>query len=305
MAGTLYLCATPIGNLEDMTFRVIRILKEVDLIAAEDTRNSIKLLNHFEIRTPMTSYHEYNKIEKGRKLVEKLQEGKDVALITDAGTPGISDPGEELVRMCKEAGIAVTSLPGACACITALTLSGMSTRRFAFEAFLPQDKKERRRILDEVCTETRTMIFYEAPHRLVRTLRELKNTLGSHRRITVCRELTKKYETVYSDSLGGAVRYYEEVPPKGECVLVLEGKSQEEVEEEQKKGWMPLSVEEHLQIYLNQGMDKKEAMKRTAKDRGVSKRDIYQEMIGKKVRYDPKEFGTLYRIPQNVCAIMH
>ena len=282
MAGTLYLCATPIGNLEDMTFRVIRILKKVDLIAAEDTRNSIKLLNHFEIRTPMTSYHEYNKIEKGRKLVEKLQEGKDVALITDAGTPGISDPGEELVRMCKEAGIAVTSLPGACACITALTLSGMSTRRFAFEAFLPQDKKERRRILDEVCTETRTMIFYEAPHRLVKTLRELENTLGSHRRITVCRELTKKYETVYSDSLGGAVRYYEEVPPKGECVLVLEGKSQEEVEEEQKKGWMPLSVEEHLQIYLNQGMDKKEAMKRTAKDRGVSKRDIYQEMIGKK-----------------------
>ena len=282
MAGTLYLCATPIGNLEDMTFRVIRILKEVDLIAAEDTRNSIKLLNHFEIRTPMTSYHEYNKIEKGRKLVEKLQEGKDVALITDAGTPGISDPGEELVRMCKEAGIAVTSLPGACACITALTMSGMSTRRFAFEAFLPQDKKERRRILDEVCTETRTMIFYEAPHRLVKTLRELENTLGSHRRITVCRELTKKYETVYSDSLGGAVRYYEEVPPKGECVLVLEGKSQEEVEEEQKKGWMPLSVEEHLQIYLNQGMDKKEAMKRTAKDRGVSKRDIYQEMIGKK-----------------------
>ena len=282
MAGTLYLCATPIGNLEDMTFRVIRILKEVDLIAAEDTRNSIKLLNHFEIRTPMTSYHEYNKIEKGRKLVEKLQEGKDVALITDAGTPGISDPGEELVRMCKEAGIAVTSLPGAGACITALTLSGMSTRRFAFEAFLPQDKKERRRILDEVCTETRTMIFYEAPHRLVKTLRELENTLGSHRRITVCRELTKKYETVYSDSLGGAVRYYEEVPPKGECVLVLEGKSQEEVEEEQKKGWMPLSVEEHLQIYLNQGMDKKEAMKRTAKDRGVSKRDIYQEMIGKK-----------------------
>lgn len=276
------MCATPIGNLEDMTFRVIRILKEVDLIAAEDTRNSIKLLNHFEIRTPMTSYHEYNKIEKGRKLVEKLQEGKDVALITDAGTPGISDPGEELVRMCKEAGIAVTSLPGACACITALTLSGMSTRRFAFEAFLPQDKKERRRILDEVCTETRTMIFYEAPHRLVKTLRELENTLGSHRRITVCRELTKKYETVYSDSLGGAVRYYEEVPPKGECVLVLEGKSQEEVEEEQKKGWMPLSVEEHLQIYLNQGMDKKEAMKRTAKDRGVSKRDIYQEMIGKK-----------------------
>ena len=282
MAGTLYLCATPIGNLEDMTFRVIRTLKEVDLIAAEDTRNSIKLLNHFEIRTPMTSYHEYNKIEKGRKLVEKLQEDMNIALITDAGTPGISDPGEELVRMCREEGITVTSLPGACACITALTISGMPTRRFAFEAFLPQDKKERRLILEEMRTETRTLILYEAPHRLVKTLKELEETLGSGRRITVCRELTKKHETAYSDTLAGAIRYYEEVPPKGECVLILEGKSQKEMAEEQKAEWMTLSVEDHLQIYLDQGMDKKEAMKRTAKDRGVSKRDIYQEIIGKK-----------------------
>ena len=192
MAGTLYLCATPIGNLEDMTFRVIRTLKEVDLIAAEDTRNSIKLLNHFEIKTPMTSYHEYNKIEKGHKLVEKLQEGRNIALITDAGTPGISDPGEELVKMCYEAGIEVTSLPGAAACITALTLSGLSTRRFAFEAFLPTDKKEHQEVLKELQEETRTMILYEAPHRLLKTLKELEEVFGPERKLTVCRELTKR-----------------------------------------------------------------------------------------------------------------
>ena len=187
MAGILFLCATPIGNLEDMTYRAIRTLKEADLIAAEDTRNSIKLLNHFEIKTPMTSYHEYNKIEKGRKLVESLQDGKNIALITDAGTPGISDPGEELVKMCYDAGITVTSIPGACACITALTLSGLSTRRFAFEAFLPSDKKERREVLKELVNETRTMIIYEAPHRLLKTLDELLKTLGD-RRVTVCRD---------------------------------------------------------------------------------------------------------------------
>lgn len=281
MSGILYLCATPIGNLEDMTFRVIRTLKEVDLIAAEDTRNSIKLLNHFEIRTAMTSYHEYNKIEKGRKLVEKLQEGMNIALITDAGTPGISDPGEELVKMCREEGITVTSLPGACACITALTISGMPTRRFAFEAFLPQDKKERQQILSEMKEETRTIILYEAPHRLVKTIKELSEVLGGDRKITICRELTKKHETAYTDTLDGVCRFYEENPPKGECVLVLEGKSREEMEEEKKARWLTLSVEEHLQIYLDQGLEKKEAMKRTAKDRGVSKRDIYQEIVGK------------------------
>lgn len=275
MAGTLYLCATPIGNLEDMTFRVIRTLKEVDLIAAEDTRNSIKLLNHFEIQTPMTSYHEYNKYEKGRKLVEKLQEGMNIALITDAGTPGISDPGEELVKMCYEAGISVTSLPGAAACITALTISGLSTRRFAFEAFLPSDKKEREQILRELETETRTMILYEAPHRLIKTLKLLLEHLGN-RKITVCRELTKRHETAFAATLEDAVAHYEANTPKGECVLVLEGKSREQMQEEERKQWEDMTIEDHMEVYLKQGMDKKSAMKAVAKDRGVSKREIYQ-----------------------------
>ena len=278
MSGKLYLCATPIGNLEDMTFRVIRTLKEVDLIAAEDTRNSIKLLNHFEIKTPMTSYHEYNKIEKGKKLVEKLQEGTNIALITDAGTPGISDPGEELVKMCYEAGIEVTSLPGPAACITALTLSGLATRRFAFEAFLPSDKKERQAVLKELVDETRTIIMYEAPHRLVKTLQELLENLGN-RRITICRELTKKHETAFATTLEDAVNYYEENEPKGECVLVLEGRSREELRQEEVAKWEEMSIEEHMEYYLNQGIQKKDAMKMVAKDRGVTKRDIYQQLL--------------------------
>lgn len=281
MTGTLYLCATPIGNLEDMTFRVIRTLKEVDLIAAEDTRNSIKLLNHFEIQTPMTSYHEYNKYEKGRKLVEKLLEGQDIALITDAGTPGISDPGEELVKMCYESGIPVTSLPGAAACITALTISGLSTRRFAFEAFLPSDKKEREQILKEMETETRTMIVYEAPHRLVKTLKLFLERLGN-RKITVCRELTKRHETALAVTLEEAVAHYEANPPKGECVLVIEGKSREEAREEERKQWEEMTIEDHMEVYTKLGMDKKSAMKAVAKDRGVSKRDIYQYLESRK-----------------------
>ena len=281
MTGTLYLCATPIGNLEDMTFRVIRTLKEVDLIAAEDTRNSIKLLNHFEIQTPMTSYHEYNKYEKGRKLVEKLLEGQNIALITDAGTPGISDPGEELVKMCYESGIPVTSLPGAAACITALTISGLSTRRFAFEAFLPSDKKEREQILKEMETETRTMIVYEAPHRLVKTLKLFLERLGN-RMITVCRELTKRHETALAVTLEEAVAHYEANPPKGECVLVIEGKSREEAREEERKQWEEMTIEDHMEVYTKQGMDKKSAMKAVAKDRGVSKRDIYQYLESRK-----------------------
>ena len=279
MSGTLYLCATPIGNLEDMTFRVIRTLKEVDLIAAEDTRNSIKLLNHFEIQTPMTSYHEYNKYEKGRKLVEKLQDGMNIALITDAGTPGISDPGEELVKMCYEAGISVTSLPGAAACITALTLSGLSTRRFAFEAFLPTDKKEKELVLQEIERETRTIIMYEAPHRLLKTLKMLSERLGKERRITVCRELTKRHETAFATILEEACAYYNEQPPKGECVLVIEGRSREQIAQEEKAQWEEMSIEEHMEHYLSQGIDKKEAMKKVAKDRGVSKRDIYNALI--------------------------
>ena len=278
MAGKLYLCATPIGNLEDMTFRVIRTLKEVDLIAAEDTRNSIKLLNHFEIKTPMTSYHEYNKIEKGKKLIEKLQEGTNIALITDAGTPGISDPGEELVKMCYEAGIEVTSLPGPAACITALTLSGLPTRRFAFEAFLPSDKKERQAVLKELVDETRTIILYEAPHRLIKTLQELLENLGN-RRITICRELTKKHETAFVTNLEEAISYYEANEPKGECVLVLEGRSREELRQEEVAKWDDMSIEEHMNYYLNQGIQKKDAMKMVAKDRGVSKREIYQNLL--------------------------
>lgn len=278
MPGTLFLCATPIGNLEDMTFRAVRVLKEVDLIAAEDTRNSIKLLNHFEIKTPMTSYHEYNKIEKGHKLVDKLLEGVNIALITDAGTPGISDPGEELVKMCHEAGVTVTAIPGAAACLVALTTSGLSSRRFAFEAFLPTDKKERAAVLEEMKNETRTIVMYEAPHRLVRTLELLLETLGD-RNITICRELTKKHETLFKSTFTEALEHYKEEAPRGECVIVIEGRSRKEMEAEAIAKWEDLTIEDHMEHYLSQGMDKKTAMKQVAKDRGVGKRDIYQALL--------------------------
>ena len=278
MSGTLYLCATPIGNLQDMTERVLLTLKEVDLIAAEDTRNSIRLLNHFEIRTPMTSYHEYNKVEKAHYLVDQLLTGKNIALITDAGTPAISDPGEVLVAECQKAGVPVTSLPGCCACITALTLSGLPTRRFCFEGFLPTDKKEKAFVLEELARETRTMILYEAPHHLKRTLSELLETLGE-RRITLCRELTKKFETIMPTTLEGAADYYEENEPKGEYVLVIDGKSRKEIEEEQQKSWESTSIEEHMAFYEKQGIDRKSAMKKVAADRGVGKREIYQALL--------------------------
>ncbi|MDY5021206.1 MAG: 16S rRNA (cytidine(1402)-2'-O)-methyltransferase [Blautia sp.] len=281
MSGKLFLCATPIGNLEDITFRVLRTLKEVDLIAAEDTRNSIKLLNHFDIKTPMTSYHEYNKIEKAYTLIEKMRQGMNIALITDAGTPGISDPGEELAAMCYEAGIEVTSLPGPAACITALTLSGLSTRRFAFEAFLPADKKERRRILEELTDETRTIILYEAPHRLVKTLEELREALGN-RQMTLCRELTKKHETAFRTTIDDLLLYYQQEKPLGECVLVIEGKSHKELEKEQQASWEEISIEEHMSLYEEKGNSRKEAMKLVAKDRGISKREVYQYLLGNK-----------------------
>ena len=280
MTGTLYLCATPIGNLDDMTFRVLDTLRSVDVIAAEDTRNSIKLLNRFEIKTPMTSYHEYNKVEKAEKLIAMLQEGKNIALITDAGTPAISDPGEVLVQMCHQSGVPVTSLPGACACITALTLSGLPTRRFCFEAFLPSDKNERKAILEDLIEESRTIILYEAPHHLRGTLAELYETLGN-RKITLCRELTKKFETVMPTTLSDAISFYGENEPKGEYVLVLEGKSFEERKEEKQKEWQQLSIEEHMSFYESQGVDRKEAMKKVAKDRGLSKRDVYQYLLEK------------------------
>ena len=278
MAGKLYLCATPIGNLEDITYRVVRTLNEVDLIGAEDTRNSIKLLNHFDIKTPMTSYHEYNKYDKAKQLVEMMKEGKNIAIITDAGTPGISDPGEEVVRQCFEAGIQVTSLPGPAACITALTMSGQKTRRFCFEAFLPKDKKEKVAVLEELKNETRTIIIYEAPHRLARTLKELRETLGN-RQLTLCRELTKKYEEADKTTIDRAIEKYNEKEPRGEYVLVIEGKSQEEIQEENKQKWESMTIEEHMEYYISQGNDKKSAMKLVAKDRGVSKRDIYNQLI--------------------------
>lgn len=278
MSGKLYLCATPIGNLEDITYRVLRILKEVDIIAAEDTRHSIKLLNHFEINTPMTSYHEFNKIEKADTIINMMKEGKNVALITDAGTPGISDPGEVLVEKCFEAGIEVSSVPGPAACITALTMSGLPTRRFVFEAFLPRDKKERQLVLEELREETRTIIIYEAPHHLLATLKELFKELGN-RRITLCRELTKKYEEANQSYLADLIEKYETEEVKGECVLVIEGKTFKEKQEEKEKQWQQMSISEHMDIYLSQGIDRKEAMKKVAKDRGVSKRDIYNELI--------------------------
>ena len=278
MAGKLYLCATPIGNLEDITFRVIRTLKEADVIAAEDTRNSIKLLNHFEIKTPLTSYHEFNKYDKAKVLVNRMLEGKNVALITDAGTPGISDPGEELVKQCYEAGIEVTSLPGAAACITALTLSGLSTRRFAFEAFLPSDKKEKAAILEELKTETRTIIIYEAPHRLKKTIAELFSALGN-RRMTVVKELTKLHENVFLTSFLEALAYYEENEPRGEFVLVIEGKKIKELKKEKEASFNEMDINEHMKLYMDKGMDKKEAMKAVAVDRGIPKREVYKMLL--------------------------
>ena len=277
--GKLYLCATPIGNLEDMPVRAIRVMKEADIIAAEDTRNSVKLINHFEIDTPMTSYHEFNKYDKAKVLVEKMLAGQTVALVTDAGTPGISDPGEELVRQCVEAGIEVISVPGPAACINALIISGLPTRRFVFEAFLPTDKKEKAAVLEELKRETRTMILYEAPHRLVKTLNELCQILGEDRPVAVCKELTKKHEQVYRGTIESAIQYYTENEPKGEYVLVIKGLDREVVENEAKQEWLKLTVEEHLEYYIKQGNDKKEAMKLVAKDRGVSKRDIYNLTI--------------------------
>ena len=278
MAGKLYLCATPIGNLEDITFRVIRTLKEADVIAAEDTRNSIKLLNHFEIKTPLTSYHEFSKYDKAKVLVSRILSGEKVALITDAGTPGISDPGEELVKQCYEAGIEVTSLPGAAACITALTLSGLSTRRFAFEAFLPSDKKEKAAILEELKTETRTIIIYEAPHRLKKTIAELFSALGN-RRMTVVKELTKLHENVFLTNFLEALAYYEENEPRGEYVLVIEGKKIEELKKEKEASFQEMDINEHMKLYMDKGMDKKEAMKAVAVDRGIPKREVYKMLL--------------------------
>lgn len=279
MAGTLYLVATPIGNLEDMTYRAVRILAEADVIAAEDTRNSIKLLNHFEIKTPMTSYHEFNKYDKAELLVADLLEGKTVALITDAGTPGISDPGEVLVQKCFDAGITVVPVPGACAAVNALIASGQRTGRFVFEAFLPQDKKERRSILAELKSEMRTMIIYEAPHRLVKTLNELAEVFGTDRSLTICKELTKKHESFTKTTFGEALTFFENEGPRGEYVLVIEGKPIAALREEEQKKWEDISLEEHIKMRMDEGMSKKEAVKAVAEERGIPKRDVYSAAI--------------------------
>jgi len=280
MSGMLTLCATPIGNLEDITFRAIETLKSVDMIAAEDTRISIKLLNHYKIKTPMTSYHEHNKVEKGKQLIERMKRGESIALISDAGTPGISDPGEELVRMCYEEGIKVTSLPGPSACITALSMSGQSTRRFVFEGFLPVKKKERQKRLEAMKEETRTLVVYEAPHRLIKTLKELNAVLGN-REVSVCREITKRYETVVRAKAQEAISHFEERPPKGECVIVIAGREPEEIQQEEQERWKSISLENHMELYLLEGMDKKEAMKKVARERGLSKREVYQQLLEK------------------------
>jgi len=279
MYGTLYLCATPIGNLGDITLRVIELLRSCDLIAAEDTRNTLKLLNHFEIDTPMTSYHEHNKFSKGPVLIEKLKAGQNIALVTDAGMPGISDPGEDMARMCREEGIPVTVAPGASAVVTALVLSGMPARRFVFEGFLPTDKKEKAEVLSHLEKETRTTVFYEAPHRLTDTLKELLKAAGN-REAACVREITKKYEEVKKDSLENLLKYYSENAPKGEFVVIVGGADANELRQEEIASWESISLEEHMKKYTDTGMSEKDAMKQVAKDRGVSKRDIYAQLKG-------------------------
>ena len=275
--GGLYLCATPIGNLGDMTIRTLETLKKADIIAAEDTRNTLRLLNHFEIKATLTSYHEHNKYEKAEYLIKEMLEGKSVALVTDAGTPAISDPGEVLVKRCIEENIPVTSLPGACALITALTVSGLSTKSFVFEGFLPSDKRERLKTLKRLENETRTVILYEAPHRIKKTVVLLNEKLGN-RRISLCRELTKIHEEVLRTDLSSACEYFEDNTPKGEYVIVIEGRDEDELVDEDRKSYEGLSVSEHVKRYTDEGMDLKEAMKKAAKDRGVTKRDIYNEL---------------------------
>lgn len=282
MQGKLYIVATPIGNLGDMSARAIEVLKEVDIIAAEDTRNTIKLLNHFEVKTPMTSYHEFNKIDKAYELVEKIKEGKNIALVSDAGMPAISDPGEDLVRIAYEKDIEITVIPGASAVVSALAISGLPTRRFCFEAFLPLDKKERKFILEELKNETRTIILYEAPHKLLKTLKDLEEVLGEDRKISLVREISKRHEEVIRTTLGLAGSLYngsEENRVRGEFVLVIEGKSIRQVQDEAIKSWEELSIKEHIKIYEDKGVDRKEAMKLVAKDRGISKRDVYAQLI--------------------------
>ena len=278
--GTLYLVATPIGNLEDITLRALRILREADIIAAEDTRQTLKLLNHFGIRNTLVSYYEHNKAEKGNYLISRLLEGKNVALVSDAGTPGISDPGEDLVRLAVSKGIPVTMVPGPAAVIAGVVLSGLPSGRFVFEGFLPMNKRVRRERLGSISRETRTMVFYEAPHKLIHTLKDLRDLLGN-RRIAIARELTKKFEEVWRTTLDEAIARYGNEPPKGEFVIILEGADEHGLHEEEIKSWEEVSIEEHVRMYMDSGLDRKEAMKKVSEDRGISKRDVYNSLLGK------------------------
>ena len=275
MTGTLYLCATPVGNLEGITLRCIRILEEADIIAAEDTRQAVKLLNHFKIRKPLISYHEHNKHEKGKEIVELLKTGKNIALVSDAGMPAISDPGEELVRLCIDNSIEMIPLPGPTASLTALIVSGFSTRRFCFEGFLPSNKKERRERLKKLSTETRTIIIYEAPHRLLDTLGEIMEQFGD-RRISVSREITKKFEETVRADISDVINIFKERTIKGEFVLIIEGMNEKELIDIELKKWDNISIGEHIEMYLQEGIDKKEAIKKVAEDRKLPKKEVYK-----------------------------
>lgn len=276
--GTLYLVATPIGNLEDITFRAVRMLGEVDIIAAEDTRQSLKLLNHFNINKPLTSYYEHNKIEKGNYLIRQLEEGKNIALVSDAGSPGISDPGEDLVRLAIKNGIRVSMIPGPVAAATGLVVSGLSTGRFVFEGFLPMNKRARKERLESLRNEVRTMVFYEAPHKLLYTLKDFYEVLGE-RNIVLARELTKKFEEIIRCSISEALDRYAQNQPKGEFVLIVEGADKEEIKVEEQKKWDSVSIKEHVQMYMEKGMNKKDAMKKAADDRGIAKREVYGQLL--------------------------
>jgi len=276
--GILYLVATPIGNLEDITLRALKTLKEVDIIAAEDTRQTIKLLNHYGIKKPLVSYYEHNKLEKGNYLVKRLLEGSSIALVSDAGTPGISDPGEDIVRLAVQNEILVTMIPGPVAAVAGLVLSGLSAGRFAFEGFLPMNKRARRERLSGLKNEVRTIVLYEAPHKLVHTLKDLYGALGD-RNIVLARELTKRFEQVIRCKLAAAVDMFTDQTPKGEFVLVIQGVDEKLAAESDRENWNEISVKEHLDIYLEQGMSKKDAMKKVAEDRGVSKREVYNSLI--------------------------
>jgi 16S rRNA (cytidine1402-2'-O)-methyltransferase len=278
--GTLYLVATPIGNLEDITFRALRVLREADIIAAEDTRQTLKLLNHFEIKNTLVSYYEHNKIEKGNYLIQRLLEGKNIAIVSDAGSPGISDPGEDLVRLAVKQGVTVTMIPGPAAVITGLVVSGLPSGRFAFEGFLPMNKRVRSERLKAIREDTRTLVFYEAPHKLIHTLRDLREAFGN-RRIVLARELTKKFEQIIRCTLDEAVAKYDSEPPKGEFVLILEGEDEKLLEETRAESWNSISLEDHLRKYLDSGLARKEALKKVAEDRGLSKRDVYNSLLEK------------------------